>query len=170
MNAVDVVLLLTVVILTLVVVGAVLFGMRVLRRLSAAPAPEDPAFVAEKDRQEQSLAALRTAADEANSTIDVAKSAASAARAEAAAAKAEAKAARAEAGRVLDTARIEADTILERAHKQAEADAEQLRTTARRSGEREVAGGGDLLPQHRRPRRPARRAAGATDRRPFSRP
>ncbi|MFE7875129.1 ribonuclease Y, partial [Micromonospora humida] len=32
-----------------------------------------------------------------------------------------------------------ADTVLERAHKQAEADAEQLRASARRSGEREVA-------------------------------
>ncbi|WP_422734045.1 ribonuclease Y [Micromonospora sp. WMMD558] len=139
MSPFDVVLLVAVLVLTLVVLGAVLLGVRVVRRLGTAPAPEDPAFIAEKDRQEQSLAALRSAADEANSTIDVAKSAAAAARAEAAAAKAEAKAARAEARRVLDDARAEADTILERAHKQAEADAEQLRTTARRSGEREVA-------------------------------
>ncbi|SCG70976.1 ribonuclease Y [Micromonospora coxensis] len=139
MSAVEVVLLVAVVLLSVIVVGAVLFGVRVVRQLGAAPRPEDPAFIAEKDRQEQSLAALRTAADEANSTIDVAKSAAAAARAEAAAAKAEAKAARAEARRVLDDARAEADTILERAHKQAEVDAEQLRTTARRSGEREVA-------------------------------
>ncbi|MFG3696578.1 ribonuclease Y [Micromonospora sp. NPDC047620] len=139
MSGFDVVILAVVLVLTVVVLGAVLLGVRTLRRLGAAPAPEDPAFIAEKDRQEQSLAALRSAADEANSTIDVAKSAAAAARAEAAAAKAEAKAARAEARRVLDDARAEADTILERAHKQAEADAEQLRTTARRSGEREVA-------------------------------
>ncbi|MGQ5260105.1 ribonuclease Y [Micromonospora sp. ZYX-F-536] len=139
MNAFDVVLLAAVLILAVVVIGAVLVGVRTLRRMGAAPAPEDPAFIAEKDRQEQSLAALRTAADKANSTIDVAKSAAAAARAEAAAATAEAKAARAEARRVLDGARAEADTVLERAHKQAEADAEQLRTAARRSGEREVA-------------------------------
>ncbi|MEU4639905.1 ribonuclease Y [Micromonospora sp. NPDC023814] len=139
MSGFDVVILAVVLVLTVVVLGAVLLGVRTLRRLGAAPAPEDPAFIAEKDRQEQSLAALRSAADEANSTIDVAKSAAAAARAEAAAAKAEAKAARAEARRVLDDARAEADTILERAHKQAEADAEQLRSTARRSGEREVA-------------------------------
>ncbi|MGC5017742.1 ribonuclease Y [Micromonospora sp. DT47] len=139
MSAFDVVLLVAVLLLAVVVVGAVLFGVRALRRFGTAPAPADPAFIAEKDRQEQSLAALRTAADEANSTIDVAKSAASAARAEAAAAKAEAKAARAEARRVLDDTRAEADTVLERAHKQAEADAEQLRATARRSGEREVA-------------------------------
>ncbi|SCL50856.1 ribonucrease Y [Micromonospora citrea] len=139
MSGFDVVILAVVLVLTVVVLGAVLLGVRTLRRLGSAPAPEDPAFIAEKDRQEQSLAALRNAADEANSTIDVAKSAAAAARAEAAAAKAEAKAARAEARRVLDDARAEADTILERAHKQAEADAEQLRATARRSGEREVA-------------------------------
>ncbi|MET8349351.1 MULTISPECIES: ribonuclease Y [unclassified Micromonospora] len=139
MSTFDMALLAAVLVLTVVVVGAVLFGVRTLRRVGAAPVPEDPAFIAEKDRQEQSLAALRSAADHANSTIDVAKSAASAARAEAAAAKAEAKAARAEARRVLDDARAEADTVLERAHKQAEADAEQLRTTARRSGEREVA-------------------------------
>ncbi|NES28358.1 ribonuclease Y [Micromonospora terminaliae] len=139
MSAFDVVILAVVLLLVVVVVGAVLFGVRTLRRLNFAPAPEDPAFIAEKDRQEQSLAALRSAADEANSTIDVAKSAAAAARTEAAAAKAEAKAARAEARRVLDDARAEADTVLERAHKQAEADAEQLRAAARRSGEREVA-------------------------------
>jgi ribonuclease Y len=139
MSAFDIVILATVLVLAVVVVGAVLLGVRTMRRFSSAPAPEDPAFVAEKDRQEQSLAALRTAADEVNSTIDVAKSAAAAARAEAAGARAEAKAARAEARRVLDDARAEADTVLERAHRQAEVDAEQLRTTARRSGEREVA-------------------------------
>ncbi|TDC34694.1 ribonuclease Y [Micromonospora sp. 15K316] len=138
MSAFDTVLLVVVLILTLVVVGALTMGLRTLRQLGGAR-PADPAFIAEKDRQEQSLAALRSAADEANSTIDVAKSAAAAARAEAAAAKAEAKAARAEARRVLDDARAEADTVLERAHKQAEADAEQLRTAARRGGEREVA-------------------------------
>ncbi|MFV2100268.1 ribonuclease Y [Micromonospora sp. LOL_024] len=139
MSAFDVVVLASVLVLTLVVLGAAFLGLRMVRGLQARPGPEDPAYVAEKDRQEQSLAALRTAADEVNSTIDVAKSAAAAARTEAAAGKAEAKAARAEARRVLDDARAEADTVLERAHKQAEADAEQLRTTARRSGEREVA-------------------------------
>ncbi|MDG4829732.1 ribonuclease Y [Solwaraspora sp. WMMD1047] len=135
-------LLVAIVALALLVLGAVLLGARALRRIavpSAMPAPDDPRFVAEKDRQEQSLAALRSAADEATSTVDVAKSAAAAARAEAAAAKAEAKSARAEARRVLDAARIEADTVLERAHRQAESDAEQVRAAARRSGEREAA-------------------------------
>ncbi|WP_225946774.1 ribonuclease Y [Plantactinospora soyae] len=116
-------------------------GARALRRIgtvAATPAVDDPAFVAEKDRQEQSLAALRTAADEASSSVDTAKSAAASARADAAAAKAEASAARAEAQRVLDTARAEADTVLDRAHRQAETDAEQVRAAARRSGEREI--------------------------------
>lgn len=139
MNGLDAVLLVAVLLLTVVVVGAVLIGIRVVRGIAGTARPEDPAFIAEKDRQEQSLAALRSAADEANSTIDAAKSAAAAARTEAAAARAEAKAARAEARRVLDGARAEADTILERVHKQAEAEAEQLRTAARRGGEREAA-------------------------------
>lgn len=139
MSGFDAVLLVAVLLLALIVLGAVLVGVRAVRGIAGAPRPEDPAFIAEKDRQEQSLAALRSAADEANSTVDAAKSAAAAARTEAAAARAEAKAARAEARRVLDGARAEADTILERVHKQAEADAEQLRTAARRSGEREAA-------------------------------
>jgi ribonuclease Y len=136
------VLLVAVVLLTLLVLLAVVAGARALRRLAAtrgAAPVEDPAFIAEKDRQEQSLAALRTAADEASTTIDTAKTEAAAARAEAAAARAEAKAARAEAKRVLDAARAEADNVLEHAHRQAEADAEQVRAAARRSGEREVA-------------------------------
>lgn len=142
MSALDAALLVAVVLLAVVVLGAVLLGARALRGLSTVasrPAPEDPAFVAEKDRQEQSLAALRSAADEATSTVDEARSAAASARAEAAAAKAEAKSARAEARRVLETARVEADTVLERAHRQAESDAEQVRAAARRSGEREIA-------------------------------
>lgn len=139
MNGLDAVLLVAVLLLTVIVVGAVLMGVRAVRGIAGTSRPEDPVFIAEKDRQEQSLAALRSAADEANSTIDAAKSAAAAARTEAAAARAEAKAARAEARRVLDGARAEADTLLERVHKQAEAEAEQLRTAARRSGEREAA-------------------------------
>ncbi|GAA3724721.1 ribonuclease Y [Plantactinospora mayteni] len=127
--------------LAALVLAAISLGARALRRIGTMPAtppPDDPAFVAEKDRQEQSLAALRTAADEASSSVDMAKSAAAAARADAAAAKAEASAARAEAQRILDAARAEADTVLDRAHRQAEADAEQVRAAARRSGEREI--------------------------------
>ncbi|MEE6263026.1 ribonuclease Y [Plantactinospora sonchi] len=141
MSGLEWALLVAIVLLAGLVVVAIALGARALRRLgavAAAPLPDDPAFVAEKDRQEQSLAALRSAADEASSSVDTAKSAAASARAEAAAAKAEASAARAEAQRVLDAARAEADTVLDRAHRQAEADAEQVRAAARRSGEREI--------------------------------
>ncbi|MFY1690895.1 ribonuclease Y [Plantactinospora sp. WMMB782] len=141
MSGLEWALLAAIVGLAALVVVAISLGARALRRIgtvTAAPAADDPAFVAEKDRQEQSLAALRTAADEASSSVDTAKSAAAAARADAAAAKAEASAARAEAQRVLDAARAEADTVLDRAHRQAEADAEQVRAAARRSGEREI--------------------------------
>ncbi|MEV4628934.1 ribonuclease Y [Micromonospora sp. NPDC049523] len=142
MTALEWGLLAAIAVLTALVLTALVLGARALRRIGltgAGPAADDPAFVAEKDRQEQSLAALRSAADEAYTTVDTAKSAAAAARAEAAAAKAEASAARAEARRVLDAARVEADTVLDRAHRQAEVDAEQVRTAARRSGEREIA-------------------------------
>ncbi|MFY1633169.1 ribonuclease Y [Solwaraspora sp. WMMB335] len=127
----------------LVLAGLVL-GARALRRLALPnpqppPAEDDPAFVAARDRQERSLAALQTAADEAAAAVEQAKTAAATARTDAAAAKAEAVAARAEARRVLDAARAEADTILERAHRQAEAEAEQVRAAARRGGEREIA-------------------------------
>ncbi|MFV2095033.1 ribonuclease Y [Micromonospora sp. LOL_014] len=125
------------------VLAGLALGARALRRLTtpaaAPPVEEDPAFIAARDQQERSLAALRTAADEASSAVEQAKAAAAAARTDAAAAKAEATAARAEARRVLDAARAEADTILERAHRQAETEAEQVRAAARRSGEREIA-------------------------------
>ncbi|ASW54120.1 ribonuclease Y [Plantactinospora sp. KBS50] len=142
MSALEWVLLLAIALLAAVVVVALVLSVRIMRRIGSGRAPaaaEDPAFAAERDRQEQSLAALREAADEASSSVDVAKSAAAAARAEAAGAKAEANAARAEARRVLEAARAEADNVLDRAHRQAESDAEQVRAAARRSGEREVA-------------------------------
>jgi ribonuclease Y len=137
------VLLGAIVVLTAVVVLGLLLGARALRRLDgerpATAAGDDSAFLAERDRQERSLADLRTAAGEATAAVDEARTQAATARTEAAAAKAEAGAARAEARRVLDAARAEADTLLERAHRQAEHDAEQARTAARRAGEREIA-------------------------------
>jgi ribonucrease Y len=143
MGGMTVVLLIAVLALAVLVLVAIALGARALRGLTAAqPAVEradDPAFVAERDRQEESLAALRSAAGEASSAAEQAKTAATSARTDAAEAKAEARAARAEARRVLDAARAEADTILERAHRQSEADAEQARAAARRSGEREIA-------------------------------
>ncbi|WP_425553919.1 ribonuclease Y [Dactylosporangium salmoneum] len=129
--------------LIVVVVVALGVALKAIRRLgtgvpAAVPAGDDPAFLAEKDRQEHSLASLRTAAEDATAAVDEARAAAAAARTEAAAAKAEASAARSEARRILDGARAEADSLLERAHRQAETDAEQARAAARRAGEREV--------------------------------
>jgi len=127
-----------------VVVVALVAALKVMRRLNvpggvvAAPAVDDSAFLAEKDRQENSLASLRTAAEDATAAVDEARAAAAAARTEAAAAKAEASSARSEARRIIDAARAEADSLIERAHRQAEADAEQARAAARRAGEREV--------------------------------
>ncbi|MFI5842267.1 ribonuclease Y [Catenuloplanes sp. NPDC051500] len=132
-----------VLVLVLLVAGGLAYGVRVLRRLQpvtpAVPAGDDPEFLAQKDKQERSLAKLQTAAAEATSAVEEAKNETAAARTESAAARAEAGSARAEARRVLDAAHAEADTILDRAHRQAESDAEQVRAAARRSGEREVA-------------------------------
>ncbi|MER7002697.1 ribonuclease Y [Dactylosporangium sp. NPDC000555] len=130
-------------VLGVVVVVVLVVALKVIRRLgvsapAAAPTVDDPVFLAEKDRQEHSLASLRTAAEDATAAVDEARAAAAAARTEAAAAKAEASAARSEARRILDGARAEADSLIERAHRQAETDAEQARATARRAGEREV--------------------------------
>jgi ribonuclease Y len=142
MSRLEWVLLAAIVAVAVLVVVAMVLGARALRRIqhgSPAAAADDAGFREAKDRQEQSLAALRSAADEASTAVDDAKATAASVRAEAAAATAEASAARAEARRVLEAAHTEADTILEHAHRQAEADAEQVRSAARRSGEREVA-------------------------------
>jgi ribonuclease Y len=139
------IVLVSVIAVVAVLVGIVLLvGLRTMRRLQGAPKPTtvgeiDPAYLAEKDRQENSLTSLRNAAEEAATAVDEARAAAAAARTEAAAAKAEASAARAEARRILDGARAETEAVLERAHRQAEHDAEQARAAARRSGEREIA-------------------------------
>ena len=143
MTTLVVVLIGVVVLLVALVVATLVLVVRTVRPTrSPAGAPDssvDTMFVAERDRQEQSLAALRDAADEASSVAEEARAKATTARTELAAAKAEANAARAEAKRVLTAAHTEADTILERAHRQAEQDAEEARLTARRTGEREIA-------------------------------
>jgi ribonucrease Y len=143
MTTLVVVLIGVVVLLAALVVATLVLVVRTVRPArSPASAPDaqvDTMFVAERDRQEQSLAALRDAADEASSVAEEARAKATTARTELAAAKAEANAARAEAKRVLAAAHTEADTILERAHRQAEQDAEEARLTARRTGEREIA-------------------------------
>jgi ribonucrease Y len=130
------------VVLGALVVIALVMGMRFARKMSipeAAPVAPVREDTGEKERQESSLASLRTAAEDATVAVEEARAAAVAARTEAAAAKAEASAARAEAHRILDGARAEAESVVDRAHRQAEADAEQARATARRAGEREVA-------------------------------
>jgi ribonuclease Y len=140
------VLAVAIALIAIAVVVALVLGARMMRRLSRAGRlptqvqtfAEDPAYLAEKDRQESSLATLRTAADDAAAAVDEARAVAAAVRSEAAAAKAEASAARAEARRVTEAARAEAEAFLDRAHRQAEHDAEQARTAARRAGEREV--------------------------------
>ncbi len=138
------IVLVSVIAVVAILVGIVLLiGLRTMRRIQGAPKATgieiDPAYIAEKDRQENSLISLRNAAEEATSAVDEARAAAAAARTEAAAAKAEASAARADARRILDAARAESEAVLERAHRQAEHDAEQARASARRSGEREIA-------------------------------
>src|SRR3954470_16673370 len=139
----EIVLVSAVAVVAILLVIVLVVGIGLLRRLQAAPraagSETDPAYTAEKDRQESSLASLRDAADEATTAVDDARAAAAAARTEAAAAKAEASAARAEARRIIDAARSESEAVLDRAHRQAENDAEQARATARRAGEREVA-------------------------------
>jgi ribonuclease Y len=117
MTALDWVLVVAIIVLAAFLVAGLVLGARALRALQTNRNEV-------KDRQDQ---------------VDDAKAKAASVRAEAAAAKAEANAARAEARRVLEAAHEEADTILEHAHRQAESDAEQVRTAARRSGEREVA-------------------------------
>jgi ribonuclease Y len=147
MTPLETVLVGAIVVLAVLVLVGLLMGVRTLRRLGVTTSPpmvrtgsaDDSVFLAEKDRQEQSLATLRTSAEQATEAVEQARAVTAAARTEAAAAKAEASAARAEARRVLDSARAEADTVLERAHRQAEQDAEQARAAARRSGEREIA-------------------------------
>jgi ribonucrease Y len=125
MNALEWVLVVAIVVLAAFVVIGLVLGARALRQLQESKS-------ADRDRREQTL-------DDAKAKVDDANAKAASVRAEAAAAKAEATAARAEARRVLEAAHGEADTILEHAHRQAESDAEQVRTAARRSGEREVA-------------------------------
>jgi ribonuclease Y len=134
-SALEVVLTVVVLLLAAALVVGFIVASRLLvvvRADAAKAAPNDRRDDAELAEAEASLDAVRA-------TIVNVRSDAAASRADAAAAKAEATAARGEARRILDSARAEADGILDRANKQAEHDAEQLRASARRAGEREVA-------------------------------
>jgi ribonuclease Y len=143
MRPYEMVLVSVIAVVAVLLVVVLVVGVSVMRRLRGPSVlggnETDPAYLAEKDRQENSLASLRAAAEEATTAVDEARGVAAAARTEAAAAKAEASAARAEARRILDAARAESESVLERAHRQAEHDAEQARAAARRAGEREIA-------------------------------
>ncbi|WP_067504969.1 ribonuclease Y [Actinoplanes sp. TFC3] len=121
MTALIWVLVVAIVVLAAFVAAGLVLGFRALRRIQSSRSTE------EQTREQ------------AKAKVDDANAKAASVRAEAAAAKAEASAARAEAKRVLESAHEEADTVLEHAHRQAESDAEQVRSAARRSGEREVA-------------------------------
>lgn len=125
MTPLDWVIVAAVVVLAAAVVAGLTLGARALRQLQEARS-------ADQENRERTLQTAKATVDDANAK-------AASVRAEVAAAKAEATAARAEARRVLESAHEEADTVLEHAHRQAESDAEQVRTAARRSGEREVA-------------------------------
>ncbi|HKE66041.1 MAG TPA: ribonuclease Y [Micromonosporaceae bacterium] len=142
MSTGETILVVVVAVLIAVIAGAFMWLGRLIARLGAgagaARAKADDAFLAEKDQREQSLAALRDAAESATAAVEQARLAASAARSEAAAAKAEASAARAEAQRIVGGAHAEAESIIERGHRQAQEDAEQARLAGRRAGEREI--------------------------------
>ncbi|MCW2640084.1 MAG: metal dependent phosphohydrolase, partial [Dactylosporangium sp.] len=101
MQPAEIVLVFVVAIVAVLLVILLVVGLRLMGRLQEGPrtlggAETDPAYLAEKDRHENSLASLRNAAEKAAMAVDEARVAAAAARTEAAAAKAEASAARAE--------------------------------------------------------------------------
>ncbi|NMO54101.1 ribonuclease Y [Actinoplanes sp. TBRC 11911] len=129
MTAPEWVLVVAIALVGALVVSGMALGSRALHQLKLERADAE-------DRQGRAASAAREAARE---NVADAHAQAASVRAEAAAAKAEATAARAEARRVLEAAHSEAETILERSHRQAETDAEEVRSAARRSGEREVA-------------------------------
>jgi ribonuclease Y len=99
---------------------------------------DDPRFIEEHRRREDTLAALRNAADEATTSADEARAEASTARAQVSAAQADLASVRAEAARISEVARSEADAMLERVREQAERDAERIRETARRAADDET--------------------------------
>ena len=120
MTGLVVALTIATVVLGALVVTALVMGMKFARKLAPREPHESrdivtsvvPVAVTREDTDE--LAALRTAAEDATAAVEEARAAAAAARTEAAAAKAEASAARAEARRILDGARAEAESVIER--------------------------------------------------------
>jgi ribonuclease Y len=136
----ETVLTVAVILLAVVVAAGFVVAIRVLRQLGVGglSSPVEKPEMAGKGSRGKKTAA-RGARPEIPQPADDARAAAAAARSDAAAAKAEAAAARADARRILESARTEADGLLDRVHKQADSDAEQARLAARRAGERELA-------------------------------
>src|SRR6266511_220862 len=152
MTAVDV-LILAVVAVVVAIGAALVASWLLIRKLTSVQQPTrtetDPAALAEQGRHEDTLVALRTAAEEATAGAEQARADAATARAEVNAAKADvtsaraeadrvAEVARTEASRITETARTEAEAALDRAREQAERDAERIRETARRTAEEEA--------------------------------
>jgi ribonuclease Y len=138
----ETVLIVAVILLAVVVAVGAVAAIRVLRRLDLRYSGSDLAQLTQPSGSRNGKKNRRSSARatrEVGTAADDARVAAAAARTDAAAAKAESTAARAEARRILDGARAEADGILERAHRQADADAAQARAAARKAGERELA-------------------------------
>jgi ribonuclease Y len=160
MSGLEGVLVGAVVLLALGVIALIVLGTRVLRQFSDGK-QRAAAEAGDRTPWQRSVAAaddaesreIHAAAEEAAAALEQARALtavaqreasaargdAAAAKTDAAAAKAEASAARTEAQRIIDSAHAEAAAVLERAHKQAELDADQVRQAARRSGEREIA-------------------------------
>ncbi len=125
----ETVLAIAVLILGIVVAAGFAFILHMVRQ--NAPAQPQRA----RPRRASDVDAAPSAVSEA---AVVARTDVAAARTDAAAARAEANAARGEARRIIDAAREEANGLLERAHRQADHDAEQVRAAARRTAEREI--------------------------------
>ena len=139
MTALETVLTVAVAALAVVTVIGLLVVTRVVRQLGTAPPRGRGADTNGKNgRNGRKAPGKGPRAELSPPALDEARAAVSAARSEAAAAKAEATAARGEARRIVDSARQEAEGLLERAHKQADHEAELARASARRAGEREV--------------------------------
>ena len=117
MTVLEMVLVVAVVLLAAAVAGGIVLGQRVLRQLAVL--------------QDTRTAGIGRAAAVDSDLVDDALTDA--------AARAESAAARSEARRIIDSAHLEADGIVERAHRKADADAAELRAAARRAGEREAA-------------------------------
>jgi ribonucrease Y len=121
-------LLAVVLVLAAVVAGALVWAARTVSRLQerlAVPGPGDTTGARPDRSTPAASGAGRKADQEAGQEAD-----------REAGREAGRGAALADARRVLKAARDEADAVLERAHRQAEQDAEHIRVAARHSGER----------------------------------